>query len=73
MIRFVQTLVSCAVVLGEKMVLLQFSNASFLVKKLSSRQEAYVLSLEVFLGNIAPKMKKEEKGQLSPRPDEVPP
>jgi len=50
-----QKLVSFTVVLWEKMVLLQFSNASFLLNTLSLHQEAYVVSLEVYLGNVAPK------------------
>lgn len=43
------------------MVAPQFSNASFLLSTLSLHQEACVLGLEVYLGNVAPKMKEEEK------------
>lgn len=61
MIRFAKPSVSCAVVLQEKTVPLQFSNVSFLLNTLSLHQEACVLSLEVYLGNVAPKMKEEGK------------
>lgn len=56
--RFAKNLSS--VVLWE-VVLLQSFNASFLLYTFSLHQEAYVLSLKVYLENVAPKVKEEDK------------